>query len=366
MSEPNYFRLDARCFLTAGVRRSTIHNLETGEVMWVDEPNTTALIRSESNEAIDDPPELFRELERRGWGFFSAQPVFVDKLRTFNIFREKRIWKETPYVSLAVLQLTNDCVRRCGTCSSAFCPICTVFDDGRVPLSTEEWLAVLDEVALFGGQQVLLTGGEALLHPEVGRLATAAAARGLRVQIHTSGLLPPPSDLPDVAFSILVRSADEIPGIVERFGRCAHVSLLLEGMEPAAVTGLVPGHWVAIRVSPDPPSIAKHNLMVTPFDRFFARRMTDNCLNGKIYVAYDGTVLPCFGHRGAPVGAVRGDGGFAAAVRALVDDYWNVPVDRVDINRACARCEFRYCCNACRYVDPARQCGYDVDSALWK
>ena len=334
--------------------------------MWVDEPNTAALIRSEANEPLDEPPELFLELARRGWGFFSPRPVFVDKLRTFNAFREKRIWKETPYVSLAVLQLTNECVRSCSTCTTAFCPVCTVLPGSRALLATDEWLAVLDEVALFGGQQVLLTGGEALLHPGVARIAAAATARGLRVQIHTSGLLPPTPDLRDVAFSILVRERGEIPGIVERFGERAHVSLLLEGMEPGSVNGAVPGHWVAVRVSAEPPSIAKHNLMVTPFDRFFARRTTDNCLNGKVYVGCDGTILPCFGHRGASVGDVRGEGGFAAAVRVLVDDYWNVPVDRVDVNRPCARCEFRYCCNACRYVDPASQCGYDVDSSVWE
>jgi radical SAM protein with 4Fe4S-binding SPASM domain len=366
LSEPRYFRLDARCFLTPGARRGVVHNLETGEAMWLDEANTDALLRSETNEPVADPPELFGRLEERGWGFFSAHPVFVDKLRTYNVFREKRIWKETPFVATAVLQLTNDCVRRCATCAGAFCPICRVFADGGAPLTTEEWLAVVDEVALFGGQQVILTGGEALLHADVARIAAAALARGLRVQVHTSGLLAPPDDLPEVAFSILVKEKGEIAGIVERFGGKHAVTLLLEEIEPAAVAATLPGHWAALRVSPAPPSISKETLMVTPFERFFARKLTDNCLNGKIYVAYDGGVVPCFGHRGPRIGDVRGEDGFAAAIRVLVDDYWNVPADRVDINRPCARCEFRYCCNACRYVDPATQCGYDVDSSVWK
>lgn len=366
MSERRYFRLDSRRFLTVGAQRGVVHDLETGAAMWLDAPNTAALQRSETNEPIEIEPELFGRLEERGWGFFTSQPPFVDKLRRYNVFREKRLWKETPFLSTAVLQLTNDCVRTCAACASAFCPICRLSEDGREPLTTAAWLSVIDEVALFGGQQLILTGGEALLHPDLSRIAAAGRARGLRVQIHTSGLLAPPADLPPVTFSILIRGVGEIAGVVERFGERDGVTLLVDEIEPAALAGRVPPRWIVLRTSSRPPSITKDKLLLTGFERFFARALTDDCLNGKIYIGHDGAVFPCFGHRAAPLGYVRDADGFASAIRILVDDYWNVPVDRVDAERPCARCEFRYCCSSCRYFDPVDRCGYDPDASVWK
>ncbi len=127
-----YFRLNPECFLITGQTGSVIHNLYTGEAIWCNQDNTAALAKSEANNPIGEDSALFHELERRNWGFFADQPPFVDKLRTFNVFREKRLWKETPYIAMAVLQITNACNRACPSCETAFCPICKVFaEEGR-------------------------------------------------------------------------------------------------------------------------------------------------------------------------------------------------------------------------------------------
>jgi MoaA/NifB/PqqE/SkfB family radical SAM enzyme len=348
-----------------GAKRSVVQNLYTGEAMWCDEQATQALVESESNVPCETPPELFQTLAQRGWGFFAERPPFVDKLRTYNVFREKRLWKETPYLGLAVLQVTNRCVRRCQSCSLAFCPICKVFPEATDSLPTADWTAILEELAGFGARQVLFTGGEPLLREDLPELALIAARHGMGVQVHTTGLVPLPAGFPDVAFSVLVVAQEDLPRIAEILAGRQHVVLLMQDLDPALTADQVPSQWQALRISASPPRLGKADLLVTGFDRFFARKLTDSCLNGKIYIGHDGRVFPCFGHRGSAVADIRADG-VPAAIQTLVDQYWNVPVDRAEAARKCNRCEFRFCCGSCRYLDVEARCAYDVKSGAWR
>ena len=361
-----YFRLNPECFLTVGVQRSVVQNLYTGEATWMDADSTKALIRSESNQPVDETLAVFQELERKKWGLFSDQPPFIDKLRTFNVFREKRLWKETPYIGMAVLQLTNECRRGCASCSTAFCPICTVFpENGREPLTMEAWRELIAELRGFGTRFMIFTGGEALLFDGLADLVLHAVSLGVGVQVHTSGLLRLPAEFPDVGFSILLTDAADLPAVATNFAGRRFVTILNMGVAPAALAGYLAEGWTVRNVSPDQPALTKEHLVETDFDRFFARKQTESCLNGKIYIAHDGAAFPCFGHKGARVADVRKDG-LGAAVKVLMEKYWNVPIDKIDPNRKCSRCEFRYCCSSCRYMDPDRGCAYDPDRGAWQ
>lgn len=56
-------------------------------------------------------------------------------------------------------------------------------------LSTEQGLALLDDLAAFDVPVVLLSGGEPLLRPDVTKLARHAVNRGIRAVISTNGIL---------------------------------------------------------------------------------------------------------------------------------------------------------------------------------
>lgn len=84
------------------------------------------------------------------------------------------------------LELTYRCNERCGHCYLA------TYDDrasGRAPLSTERWLSILDELAEAGTLFLILTGGEALLHPDFWAIAERASRLGFATGLITNGQL---------------------------------------------------------------------------------------------------------------------------------------------------------------------------------
>ena len=85
--------------------------------------------------------------------------------------------------SLVSWNLTRRCNLRCPHC---------YLDAGKAAereLTTEECLAVLDDLAGLGTEMLILTGGEPLLRQDIHELAKAAAERGIWVVMGTNGVL---------------------------------------------------------------------------------------------------------------------------------------------------------------------------------
>lgn len=82
----------------------------------------------------------------------------------------------------AGLELTLACPCRCVTCGSGA---------GRRrarELDTHEWRAVIDELAALGCRRVTFLGGEPLSRPDWFELAQAVRARGMALELITSGM----------------------------------------------------------------------------------------------------------------------------------------------------------------------------------
>lgn len=80
---------------------------------------------------------------------------------------------------LLVLDLTHACNSRCGGCAFR--------DPEPGELSAERWISLAREGRSLGFREIMLTGGEPLLHPELGTLLPALAAL-LPVSLITNGL----------------------------------------------------------------------------------------------------------------------------------------------------------------------------------
>lgn len=83
---------------------------------------------------------------------------------------------------LTLVELTRRCNLRCLHCGST---------SGRAvagELSTPELEALVDEVAALGSREIVLLGGEPLLHPDWERLASRARERGLLPLLITNGM----------------------------------------------------------------------------------------------------------------------------------------------------------------------------------
>ena len=86
-----------------------------------------------------------------------------------------------PYTLVA--ELTHRCPLACPYCSNP-----TKLVRGPDELTTEQWLAVVDDAADIGVMQVHLSGGEPLARPDLEAIAARARARDLYVSLVTSGV----------------------------------------------------------------------------------------------------------------------------------------------------------------------------------
>ena len=70
------------------------------------------------------------------------------------------------------------------------CEMCNHWRSSReLPLSTARFQEIIDELAALGCRKIHLSGGEALLRPQVPQLVERAAGHGIRVTLTTNGML---------------------------------------------------------------------------------------------------------------------------------------------------------------------------------
>ena len=94
--------------------------------------------------------------------------------------------------SHVVLELTHRCNLRC-----RICPLWGAHLDETNPtreaierdreLTVAEWIRVLDEIAAVGVENLVFTGGEIFLRPDVFEILEAAVQKGFHVEVSTNG-----------------------------------------------------------------------------------------------------------------------------------------------------------------------------------
>lgn len=360
-----YFKLSPESHLVLGCKCSLIHNLLSDEIIWLNEENTRIVSEAETGKAYIHPDSVLDDLVTMGWGCFNEKKIFIDKIRTTNIFSQKRMWKNTPFINYAVLQLTNSCNLDCSFCKETFCPTCI-----RLPivpdkneLSTREWMQIINELKAFGTNMILLTGGEVALRKDLHQIIDYALKLDIKVNVHTNGLIPIRGLQDAVNITISVLKETYVETIIENYYDNKFLNLLAVNIDRQYLASKARKGWNIINVSIEPPLIRKSTLLKTDIFGYFARKLTDSCLNGKVAIAYNGDVFPCLGYKGEGIVNLH-HGNISDAVKVLVDDFWNTPVNLV--SDKCKLCEFRYACNTCRMLDSNSQCNYDLEESVWK
>lgn len=89
--------------------------------------------------------------------------------------------------AFARFHLTNRCQLECVHCYTGSSP--HLSDESE--LTTERWIQLVDEFADNGGQRILFTGGEALVHRGCIPIMERAKARKLEVTLFSNGILIP-------------------------------------------------------------------------------------------------------------------------------------------------------------------------------
>jgi MoaA/NifB/PqqE/SkfB family radical SAM enzyme len=89
-----------------------------------------------------------------------------------------------PRLRAVEFAINYDCQCRCDHCSAAF-----LRRDGAAPLSTAEICDAAEQMVRLGAMNLNFTGGEALLHPDLGAMIRAARPRSTVVSVATNGIL---------------------------------------------------------------------------------------------------------------------------------------------------------------------------------
>ncbi|WP_179218684.1 radical SAM/SPASM domain-containing protein [Saccharibacillus sp. O23] len=358
-----YFKLNPGVFLIVGKQKSLIQDVVEEKIFWIENNFAEMIKRGENgsffkNEELHLLKSFFSKYS--SLGTFSDKPIFIDKFRPINIYNEKKLHKNTPFLRTATLQISNECNLSCNFCSTSFCPSCKIIKEDPEALSFEEWLTVVDQLASYGVSTILLTGGEAAISPFFKDLVRYILNKGISLSVHTNGFLKSQQIPQEVHLIVSLFESDSLNAIVRKYRNHHLTTAILYSCNNKVRPSIIPASWQVKFSRTSPLPITKQSMVNTDFDSFFSRKMTDNCLDEKLLISYNGNVYPCMGFK-QKVGTVYGNQ-LHLAIRTLLTNYWKKNSDHR--SGKCQQCEFRYACNACSFFD-LEFCQYNVEEGQW-
>lgn len=358
-----YFNLNPECYLIVGERRAVIQNLLTSEVVWLDEDDTNLLIDTEKGNAVDDSKEILKELEEKKWGFFSDKKFYIDKIRTMNLFNEKKFWKERPIVYSAVMQLTDACNMRCSKCEEIFCPNCIHIHNEEKDLPVEKWINVIKELKKFGLMHLVLTGGEVTLYDGLYEIIDFALNKGVKVTISTNGInkLNAINDKLDIIINI--NEPDQIEKVIENYKDVDGIKVVNYTSEYINIEEINKS-WKIVKDSIEAPFISENSILNTDLQQFFANKYSNSCLKFRMYITNNLNVVPCFGDKKNVIGNII-EKGISQLIYDLSTNYWNKPKSKFQNSSKCVNCEFKYSCSICTNVKSNTNCKYRLEIGEW-
>lgn len=286
----------------------------------------------------------------------------------------------------AFLELTARCNLRCRHCYADATGVA-----GAADLDAGFWRRVLADVQALGGQGVVLTGGEPMLHAGFAGLLEDACARfgAERVGVLTNGTLVDEAAAalfarwrPSLSLSFYASeaaTADAMTGVSGSFertiaafrrlqaaqapfgvnvvlasgagGELPGVRAFLEGLgiprERIACNPVLPtGRGCALRSELELLRADFPHELVRPPQVAGERRLgCGTCWQGQLTVAGDGTVLLCNMLRDRSVGDLRAQSLAAVVASEKCQSEWSFGLDQVE---PCRECELRFSCHDCR------------------
>ena len=359
-----YFKLYAECYLIPNNNRAALYNLIEKKIIWMSKENTEALLATELNNPVsENNRELYDILSKEGWGVYSDEKIFTDKLRNTNIYNEKKFHKSTPYINYAILQLTSECNLNCIDCTKFFCPTCKKQESSEKVLSTNEFKKVIDTLDFYGTSNVILTGGEVGLYKDLDVIIDYLKEKNINILITTNGINKINCLDKELPLFINIFDYNKLDRIYENYKDFKNVTLNIydNNVSEANIEKYKRSTWKFTKSYSFEPVISKENITGVDVNQFNNRKIFDSCLMGKICILHNGNITPCL-HSKDIIGNIE-TSDFSEVLKTLVMDYWRKSVDMR--NTKCASCEFRYGCTSCIYSDVKNNCKYNTEVNKW-
>lgn len=179
---------------------------------------------------------------REGGLVYSLYQPPVPSLRLINSLSMFMMRGRRPYRPTAcTLQITARCQLNCYHCSAA-----RYTTPDRAELSTEEWLSVIRQAEAIGVTNIVFTGGEPLLRPDIFDLIVAVNRDRAQPMMFTNGLLLTEKNVARLAdaglFSLMVSLDDPRPEEHNRLRRSPHLfERATEGLQRVLETDILVG-----------------------------------------------------------------------------------------------------------------------------
>lgn len=358
-----YFNLNPECYLVLGKNKLVIQNLITKEIIWVDNKYKEIILMAEQGKKVDESNLYLNELEKKGWGFFSEKKFYIDKLRTMNLFNQKKFWKDRPIVFSVVLQLTNSCNMECNQCNKTFCPTCIKLENNNDDLKPDIWKNLINDFTNFGLSHIVLTGGEVTLYKGLDEIIEFALNKCINVTISTNGLNKIETIPSDVEIIINIFEKNQLDIIKKNYSEHNNVTLVNYTSEELSLDHYN-NNWKIIEEGISIPNINISNIIKTDLQQFDINKYSNPCLKSRMYICNNLDVVPCFGDKQNIIGNIFNDG-ISQTIYNVSTEYWNKPKNEFDKNKKCTHCEFRYCCSVCINLDTNINCNYRMESSEW-
>lgn len=347
-----YFSLLNHCFLVSGKEKGVVYNLKERKAIELEKEEHRIVAWAERGNELKDgmkTSEVLLDLEKKGWGFFSENRYFVDKLRPYNSFTLTRPDLAPHNPQMAYLQLNHTCGIGADKCQARFCTPCRCTDESRELLTVEQWSGIAGQLYQTGAGTFFLTGGDVLAYEGLTRLCRYIRELGavavLVVNHPDERLHRIDKDIPLILYLCdHTYSQEAILAVVREFEQ---VTVLSDGsFDFGTDTNF---NMVLVKNTEE---ISREDFVIPGVDEFYQRKDRDVCLYGKVFVLSNGDVVPCFRMECEKVGNLL-RGSLKTIVHSLAEKYWRRDAKA---DGRCSGCEWFYACPSCRGMSANQIC----------
>lgn len=396
----NYFRLYSHIYYINNEDYACIYNTITGDMITLKPENARMLIMSEANtnllemEGVD--MSFYDQLNKMGMGTFYNSPIFVDKATLGLSKPMQRIIKQNYTIRNAQIELTTNCNLDCKFCNKDDNTLfrktgCKRWKKPLLPLTLEEWQAIVLQLTKLGCKELTFIGGEPLL--EFGLLSSIvkfAQRNGItEFTIYTNGTQLDSQILDFIKenkiklviqlLSIEPERYDDISGkkdtyksvysglqqlkalsinftllyLVNRFNDseidkiCDFTSKYTNRLMVEYIYSIPANEFYSVKYVDS--LYQSNSRLVKPTLPNFQYLKDYNCCYGdKLAISEGGNVFPCIMSRQLLLGNIREEKQLYKLLDTRYDSYKRMSKDKID---GCKRCAYRYGCVECRALE---------------
>lgn len=392
-------QLTSNVIYVSGEKNSAIYDFSSQKVFSINDVGTkflneyieSKIISNDSNNFITQVKNIFKINE------------FEIKDYCFGNLPNKKL-------QFVWLEVTQSCNCRCIHCYEG-----NIHKECTNPLTFNDWIRVIDDIAELNCKEVRFIGGEPTLYKRISELIDYAKHKGIeKVSIFSNLLLIDNENIlnsiinnnVDVHFSIYASNSsvhDMItnhPGSFEKLinnikllkrnfvNLVAHVVVIKENQDQVdeiykllstlgienikydefrKVYGSCNNRHIVTKSRLD----GKRQNFKTSKEQFNLSNFVNTCWFGKCVISSDGNVFPCEFERNYFYGNVNNNSIKDIIFSDAVDKYWFLDYSKID---TCKDCELRFACRDCRplsyaqkgnLLDKNPRCSYNPNLGSW-